>query len=55
MLGWGHFKKTIVVVLFLLLRIIKDPVKIEIEIAIKARKSATKMGDHREIVEIWSC
>ena len=56
LLGWSHFKNTIVflLLLLLLLRIMKDPVKIEITLAIKATKSAKKKGHPREIVEFWS-
>ena len=48
--GGNHFKKT-TVVLLLLLRIKKDPVKIET--AIEATKSAKKMGHQCKIVEFW--
>ena len=43
MLRRGYFKKTIVVLL-LLLRIIKDSVKIEIFFVIKVKKYAKKAG-----------
>ena len=48
--GGNHFAKT-TVVLLLLLRIKKDPVKIET--AIEATKSAKKMGHQCKIVEFW--
>ena len=41
LLGWGHLKKTIVVLL-LLLRIKKGPVEMEIDIVSKATKKAKK-------------
>ena len=56
LLGVGHFKNTVVVLLLRLifvLRIIKDTVETEIPVVIKATKSGEKIGRTREIVEFW--